>query len=104
MKNALKVYSIHWRWLTLFGLWLLFLSGFFANFLGSPGVLQSIRLQNLLQMKRKQLSQVQDELKKLQIESSLFDSNRNIQEREVRRVLGYAANDEIIFDFSDPEL
>lgn len=92
--------SANWKWLLLFGCWSLFLTGFFANFVGSPGILQAVRLDNLLQTKREQLSQLEQELKRLRQEVVQLETNRFAQEKEVRRVLGYAANNELIFDFS----
>jgi hypothetical protein len=83
----------------LFGLWILFLSGMLANFVGSPGILQAIRLKNLLESKKLQLAQAQEELRRLKTDAILLENNRFAQQREIRRVLGYAAGDEIIFDF-----
>ncbi len=99
-RSLKKISSIHWKWISLFSLWLLFLSGFFASFLGSPGILQAIRLNNLLESKHSQLSVIQNDVNKLQTEAHQLESSRIVQEREVRRILGYAATDEIIFDFS----
>jgi hypothetical protein len=87
-------------WLTLFGLWLMLLTGILASFVGSPGIVQAIRLKNLLEIKNEQLSRAQEELKKLQADSALLEHNRYAQAREIRKVLGYAAHDELIFDFS----
>jgi cell division protein FtsB len=98
--NALDFLTPNLRWLIAFSLWLLFLSGSLAGFLGTPGILQSLRLRNLLAAKKHQHLQLQEELRKLQTESSLLEKNRYAQEREVRKVLGYVAGDELIFDFT----
>jgi hypothetical protein len=66
----------------------------------SPGVLQAVRLQNLLKSKEMQIQAIQGELDRLQTEASLLEKSTIIQEREIRRVLGYAAPDELIFDFT----
>ena len=87
-------------WLILFGFWLLFLSGILTGFVGSPGILQAVRLKNLLESKKTQLADGQRELQKIQIESSELERNPHAQMREIRRVLGYARQDEIIFDFT----
>jgi hypothetical protein len=50
--------------------------------------------------KNQHLSRAQEELQKLQFEATQLEHNRTTQEREIRNVLGYAANDELIFDFS----
>lgn len=100
MSQSSLLLSPNLRWTSLFGLWVLLLSGLFASFVGSPGILQQVRLENLLESKKFQLSKLQRELHQLQTEATQLESNRFAQESEVRRVLGYAASDEIIFDFS----
>ena len=92
-------------WLAIFGIWGLLLTGCFSARLGGlvgPGVLQAIRLQNLLAAKTAQLDKIQTRVNELQNEADLIDQNPVAQQREIRRVLGYAAPDEIIFDFSTP--
>jgi hypothetical protein len=49
------------------------------------------------------LTQLQQELQKLQLDAKELESNRTAQLREIRRVLGYAATDEMVFDFSSTE-
>ena len=101
--RSVQSFSSSRKWVGLFGLWLLFLSGSIANYVGSPGILQAIKLQELLDTKKTRLSQIQDELNRLQTETTQLENSRFAQEREVRRVLGYAASDEIIFDFSSSD-
>ncbi len=69
---------------------------------GSPGALQAFRLGKLLTTKETQLTQLKQELSRLKIESFEMETNRMIQIREIRRVLGYTAADEMIFDFNGP--
>jgi cell division protein FtsB len=92
--------TLNRTWLLLFSLWLLFLSGVLTGFVGSPGVLQAVRLKNLLENKKTQLALIQKEFQKLQLESTQLETNPYAQIKEIRRVLGYAAPDEIIFDFT----
>jgi hypothetical protein len=91
-------------WASVFGLWAILLSGVFATFVGSPGVIQAIRLGSLLESKQLQVTQMQADLRKLQTEASLIERSRVAQQREIRRVLGYTAPDELIFDFTASEL
>ncbi len=94
-------------WLVIFGLWALFLSGVLNGFGGSPGIVQAIRLKSLLAAKDGQVKQIETEIQRLEHEASLLEKNRVIQHREIRKVLGYAAANEIIFDFSsanDPSI
>lgn len=101
MKHKTKGISLHQRWVILFGCWLLLLSGGLANCVGSPGVLQAVRLKNLLDLKKDRLSLLQLDLQKLQAEALELENNKSAQVREIRRVLGYAASDELIFDFTN---
>ena len=84
----------------LFGLWLVFLSGGLVKVLGTPGALLAYRLNSLLEIKQAELIKMQVELKRLQAEAIELESNPYVQLREIRKVLGYAAKDELIFDFS----
>lgn len=88
-------------WLCAFALWGLFLSGVCASFVGSPGVIQAVRLKRLLDSKVADQVQVQGDLRRLQTEAIQLERSKVTQQREIRRVLGYTAPDEIIFDFTD---
>jgi cell division protein FtsB len=92
--------SIHQKWIGIFGIWLLVISGISKNFLNSPGILQSIRLHHLLSQKQEQLTKSNKEIQRLTFEIEQLEKNRFVQQREIRRILGYAGTDEIVFDFS----
>jgi len=83
-------------WLAIFAIWTISLSGL----VGMPGVFQSLRLKSLLNSKETQINQIQGDVKRLQQEVLGLEKNKVIQKREIRRVLGYAAQDELIFDFT----
>lgn len=87
-------------WLAIFGLWLILLSGIFAGLGGSPGVIQALRLQSLLSQKQTELATLEANVEAIGQESAELEKNPIVQEREIRKVLGYAGPDEIIFDFS----
>ena len=90
-------------WFGIFGLWLLFLSGALSGLVGSPGVIQALRLSSLLYQKHEQLMATESDIARLEVETALLETSHVVQEREVRRVLGYAAPDELIFDFAESE-
>ena len=90
-------------WTSVFALWGLFLTGVAANFVGSPGVIQAVRLNSLLKSKQSLVTRMQDEMKHLLFEAGQLERSRVAQQREIRRVLGYAAADEIIFDFNSSD-
>lgn len=85
---------------SLIGLWGLFLTGILSELTGSPGALQAIRLRNLLEYKKDQLETSEVHLAQLRKQKDDLSFNTTFQEREIRRVLGYAAHDELIFDFN----
>ncbi len=90
-------------WVGIFAIWGLFLSGLLADFVGSPGALQAIRLRRLLDAKEAQMAKLEETVLQLQAEAELLEKNKLAQQREIRRVLGYVAQDEIVFDFSSGE-
>ena len=92
--------SVRICWQIFFGLWLALLSGGFTAWLGSPGVLQLIRLTRLLESKRAVQTGPETQVEQLEADSTRLEQSRYGQEREIRKVLGYAAPDELIFDFN----
>jgi cell division protein FtsB len=94
-------------WIAFFGIWIFFLTGAMASVLGKtwggPGVVQAVRLYSLLQDKKAKLKQVQATVDQLEQESVRLEGNAAVQRREVRRVLGYTAPDELVFDFEKHE-
>ena len=90
-------------WVSVFAVWGILLSGVLASFVGSPGVIQAFGLNSLLQSKQEQVESLTHDIKRLQLEAIQLDKNKVVQQREIRRVLGYAAQDEIIFDFTPVE-
>lgn len=90
-------------WLIIFGIWMLFLTGSFAKLIGTPGIIQAIRLDNLHQKKERQINELQDQIQGLQTEAEALEKNTYVQKREIRKILGYTSKDEIVFDFSAPD-
>lgn len=89
-------------WLTLFGVWALFLSGWVSPLTGTPGVTQALRLKSLAAEREARVIQLRGDIRSLQADAVQLEKNRFIQQREIRSVLGYAAPDEVVFDFSNP--
>lgn len=90
-------------WIGIFAIWALLLTGAFSQWIGSPGVIQAIRLSDLLQSKQAQADQLEKQIAVLQAERIRLEKSPAAQEQEIRRTLGYAAPDEIIFDFTAAE-
>jgi cell division protein FtsB len=91
---------VHQRWALAFLIWFLFLTGLIGTYAGSPGIVQLLRLRNLHDEKQGKIAQLKKEIQVNETMADLLTHSRVAQEKEVRRVLGYAARDEIIFDFS----
>ena len=96
----LKLSTPNKVWISLFSAWIFILSGVASPFFGSPGAWQALKLKNLLKNKTDKLLNYQADIQKLQVQVSGLEQNKYLQEREVRKVLGYAAPDELVFDFS----
>jgi hypothetical protein len=86
-------------WLGVFGVWLLFLSGLLTPLTGSPGVGQLVRLSGLLDLKRQELTRSEDDLHSLQVQAEGLENSPAVQEDAIRRVLGWVAKDEFVFEF-----
>jgi cell division protein FtsB len=90
-------------WFALLGVWLVLLTGGLAPWLGTPGVLQQLRLSGLLSSHQAEQAKLQSEIERLREESIALERSKAVQHREIRRVLGYAADDEIVFEFGSTE-
>lgn len=88
-------------WLGVFAIWFFLLSGVTHEFgAGSPGLLQLSRLNSLLSERQSQLAASDAEIERLEAESALLEKSKVVQEREVRKTMGYVGENEMIFDFS----
>lgn len=102
MRSKKKFRPVH-LWSFAFALWALFLSGVMGDFVGSPGVVQAQRLKSLLDHKQSQVHGLEAEIARIDSGRYKMEKSSYAQLREIRRVLGYAAPDEIIFDFTSAE-
>jgi hypothetical protein len=98
-----RLYSGHVLWVLFFMLWGVFLSGMLEKKLGAPGIWQAVELKNLLNQKKKILTHYKTAEENLSYQRQGLLEDSGVQEREIRRVLGYAAQSEIIFDFGGSE-
>lgn len=88
-------------WVALFALWLFLLTGVTHRIgAGSPGVLQYWSLNSLLRDRQSHLAGIDREIAKLEEEAHALEKSRIVQEREIRKTMGYVGENEIIFDFS----
>lgn len=87
-------------WVLVFLIWGVLLTGVFSFKRGSPGFLQAFRLKQLLLNREDLLHTYESQIQILENERDILEHSPSAQEREIRRVLGYAYSDELIFDFS----
>jgi len=87
-------------WLSIFGLWTLLLTGVFNTWFGSPGLVQWARLSLLLSKRQDKIAEVENQIVALSAEQVRLEKSSATQQREIRRVLGYVRQDELVFDFS----
>lgn len=73
-----------------------------APMTGTPGVLQALRLNQLLEEKNQLLKTMENQSARLAIEEKLLIDSPQFQEQEIRSILGYTSKDELVFDFSPP--
>lgn len=100
-RQHLNIFSPTKLWLIIFGIWAALLSGLLSGIVGSPGVLQAVQLNSFLNQKQEQVAFLESEIVRLDSDSERLEKSRVAQEREIRRVLGYAGEDELIFDFAE---
>ncbi|MBC7385003.1 MAG: hypothetical protein H7301_02435 [Cryobacterium sp.] len=88
-------------WLVVFATWLFLLTGLTHQWgAGSPGLIQFSRLNGLLHERQAQLADSDAEIEKIDGEAKELEKSRVVQEREIRKTMGYVGDNELIFDFS----
>lgn len=97
----------HWIWIGVFVLWAVGLSGIphdlgrklGLSFLRAPGLVQYLRLQAQVSQSERDLQAVRDAAAAALQWNRALESDPKAQEREARRILGWVAPDEIVFEF-----
>lgn len=88
-------------WIAIFGFWLFLLTGATHEIgAGSPGLFQYWELDALLRDRKATLAASDADIAKLEEEAVTLENNRNAQEKEIRKTMGYVGENELIFDFS----
>ncbi|MCM0605676.1 MAG: septum formation initiator family protein [Xanthomonadaceae bacterium] len=100
LKKKLQDFGANKVWMVVFGLWILILTGIFTPFTDTPGLTQWMRLRSLLNQKRQKIAELDGRHEYLSLEVERLEKSAAHQEREIRKVLGYVAPGELIFDFS----
>jgi hypothetical protein len=93
----LKVFfSISFLWIFFFSLWLILLLGVSSK---APGVLQLVHLRRLLAQKEQIKAELEQQCVQIQEGIEDFNANPYVRKSEIRRTLGYLAEDELMIEF-----
>lgn len=93
-------HSFTYALVALFAVWALFLSGVMHPLTATPGLYQLLKLEGLHAKRKAQLLAIEHELERTKLQISQIQSDPVVQDREIRRTLGYVKDDEMVFDFS----
>jgi hypothetical protein len=86
-------------WGSFFLVWIVLLSGVLDFWVKSPGLKQWIKVNHQLDQKRLEIGAVEARTGLLLQVSRELQSNSAAQEREIRKVLGYLDEQEVVFEF-----
>jgi cell division protein FtsB len=87
-------------WMAFFGIWLVLLTGLLDFWFQSPGLKQWFKVQSTLQNQRQEIADIEAKTENLNEVARQLESNSVAQEREIRKVLGYLGEQEVVFEFS----
>jgi hypothetical protein len=76
------------------------LTGIFEPTLQSPGLKQWVRVQSSLADRRQEIADIESRSKFLTQVAEQLESNPYAQEREIRKILGFLGDHEVVFDFA----
>ena len=95
---SLKLINMNQVWLAFFGIWALLLTGT-ISFFKSPGLKQWYSVDAAVQDRRQEIAGVEARSALLSHTAHQLEFNSVAQEREIRKVLGYLGEQELVFEF-----
>ncbi|NDF13706.1 hypothetical protein EB061_00045 [bacterium] len=87
-------------WIAFFSIWVVLLTGALDFWIQSPGLKQWWRVNTMLDVRRQEIDKVEEKTVLLQQVLRELQENPIAQEREVRKILGYLGEQEVVFEFS----
>jgi hypothetical protein len=99
MKKGKRL-NMNQIWLGFFGIWTLLLTGALGSWVNSPGLKQWHSVSEALSQRRQEIADVETESATLTHTAHQLEVNSVAQEREIRKVLGYLGEQELVFEFS----
>jgi cell division protein FtsB len=95
----LKNLNMNRVWAGFFAIWMLLLTGTLGFWLKSPGVKQWYSVSQSLKEQRQEIADVESNSTLLAHTAHQLEFNSVAQEREIRKVLGYLGDQELVFEF-----
>ena len=87
-------------WAIFFAVWLILLTGLLDAWLQTPGLKQWYKVEAALRGRRQEIAAIEAKTELMKETAKQLDANGVAQEREIRRVLGYLGEHEVVFEFS----
>ena len=87
-------------WKLFFIVWALLITGLFHAWTKTPGIKQWFELRSLLAERRSLIEHTEKSSNALKDIEHQLETNPVAQEREIRRVLGFVDQNEIVFEFT----
>jgi hypothetical protein len=86
-------------WLGFFAIWMILLTGLLDFWFHSPGLKQWYQVEASLNTYRQEIAAIEAKTT-IQLEvARQLENNSVAQEREIRKVLGYLGDQELVFEF-----
>jgi cell division protein FtsB len=93
--------SIRKLWIGFFGIWLILVSGVLDFWLNkSTGLKQWLQVELLVRERRQEIAEIEAKSESFKNVVYQLENNPIAQEREIRKVLGYLGNQEIVFEIT----
>jgi len=92
--------QIRKMWFGFFGIWLILVSGLLDFWISSPGLKQWFQVELLVHKKRQEIAEIEAKTEGFKQVAHQLENNPIAQEREIRKVLGYLGEQEIVFEFT----
>ena len=96
----LKKINPHRVWLCFFAIWMVLLTGLLVFWFHSPGLKQWYQVESSLNGLRQEIAAIEAKTTLQLTVAHQLENNSVAQEREIRKVLGYLGEQELVFEFN----
>lgn len=86
-------------WIGFFTIWLVLLTGVLDFWFHSPGLKQWYQVEANLRIYRQEIAEIEAKTNRELEVAHQLEGNSIAQEREIRKVLGYLGEQELVFEF-----